>query len=91
MSFLSSLGIVAFVAALPITAAQAFDDRVSGVSRPMAQAGRHRQLVGSNKVVGPRPGAWRRLKGENQLPKVVRGVKFQNGIEVIEMPAHHAA
>jgi hypothetical protein len=26
MSFLSSLGIVAFVAALPITAAQAFDD-----------------------------------------------------------------
>ena len=34
---------------------------------------------------------WRRLKGENQLPKVVKGVKFQNGIEVIEMPAHHAA
>lgn len=34
---------------------------------------------------------WRRLKGENQLPKVVQGVSFQNGIEVIEMPAHHAA
>ena len=34
---------------------------------------------------------WRRLKGENQLPKVVQGVKFQNGIEVIKMPAHHAA
>src|SRR4051794_4958478 len=34
---------------------------------------------------------WRRLKGENQLPKVVQGVKFQNGIEVIELPAHHAA
>jgi hypothetical protein len=33
----------------------------------------------------------RRLKGENQLPKVVQGVRFQNGIEVIEMPAHHAA
>jgi hypothetical protein len=30
-------------------------------------------------------------KGENQLPKVVQGVRFQNGIEVIEMPAHHAA
>jgi putative transposase len=30
---------------------------------------------------------WRRLKGENQLPKVVQGVKFQNGIEVIKMPA----
>jgi len=25
------------------------------------------------------------------LPKVVQGVKFQNGIEVIKMPAHHAA
>jgi len=25
------------------------------------------------------------------LPKVVQGVKFQNGIEVIELPAHHAA
>jgi len=34
---------------------------------------------------------WRRLKGENQLSKVVQGVRFQNGIEVIEMPAHHAA
>ena len=34
---------------------------------------------------------WRRLKGENQLPKVVQGVRFQNGIEVIEMPAHHVA
>src|SRR6202047_3098616 len=34
---------------------------------------------------------WRRLKGANQLPKVVQGVKFQNGIEVIELPAHHAA
>jgi putative transposase len=32
-----------------------------------------------------------RLKGENQLPKVVQGVRFQNGIEVIEMSAHHAA
>jgi putative transposase len=34
---------------------------------------------------------WRRLNGENQLPKVVQGIKFQNGIEVIEIPAHHAA
>jgi len=31
------------------------------------------------------------LKGENQLPKVVGGIKFQNGVEVIEMPANHAA
>jgi putative transposase len=34
---------------------------------------------------------WRRLKGENKLPKVVRDVKFHNGIEVIEMPTHNAA
>ena len=34
---------------------------------------------------------WRRLKGENQLPKVVRGIKFHDGVEVIEMPVHHAA
>jgi hypothetical protein len=31
------------------------------------------------------------IEGENQLPKVVQGVKFKNGIEVTEMPAHHAA
>jgi putative transposase len=34
---------------------------------------------------------WRRLKGENQLPKVVEGVKFQDGIEVIQMPSQSAA
>ena len=34
---------------------------------------------------------WRRLKGTNQLPKVIAGVRFENGIEVIQMPANHAA
>ena len=34
---------------------------------------------------------WRRLKGQNQLPKLVEGVRFQNGVEVIEMPVNHAA
>ena len=34
---------------------------------------------------------WRRLKGTNQLPKVIAGVRFQDGIEVIEVPANHAA
>jgi CheY-like chemotaxis protein len=34
---------------------------------------------------------WHRLKGENQLPKVIGGVRFQDGIEVIEVPANHAA
>ena len=43
------------------------------------------------KLVTAAAKTWRRLKGENQLPKVVKGVKFQNSIEVIEMPAHHAA
>jgi transposase-like protein len=43
------------------------------------------------KLVSAAAKTWRRLKGENQLPKVVQGVKFQNGIEVIEMPTNHAA
>src|SRR5689334_12790969 len=34
---------------------------------------------------------WRRLKGENQLPKVVQGVKFTNGVEVTDTPAQSAA
>jgi len=34
---------------------------------------------------------WRRLKGENQLPKVVGGVTFRNGVEVTDAPAQHAA
>jgi len=34
---------------------------------------------------------WRRLKGTNQLPKVIAGVRFNDGIEVIRMPANHAA
>jgi putative transposase len=34
---------------------------------------------------------WRRLNGTNQLPKVIGGVRFQDGIEVIEVPANRAA
>jgi hypothetical protein len=34
---------------------------------------------------------WRRLQGEKQLPKVIGGVRFQDGIEVIEVPSNHAA
>ena len=33
---------------------------------------------------------WRRLKGTNQLPKMIAGVRFNDGIEV-RMPANHAA
>jgi len=34
---------------------------------------------------------WRRLQGENQLPKVVQGVTFRNGVEVTDTPAQSAA
>ena len=34
---------------------------------------------------------WRRLKGENQLPKVVQGITFRNGVEVTDTPAQSAA
>jgi putative transposase len=34
---------------------------------------------------------WRRLKGTNQLPKLIAGVRFNDGIEVIHMPVTHAA
>jgi transposase-like protein len=34
---------------------------------------------------------WRRLKGESQLPKVVRGVTFRDGVEVTETPDQRAA
>jgi hypothetical protein len=43
------------------------------------------------KLVTAAAKTWRRLKEENQLPKLVQGVRFQNGIEVTQMPAHHAA
>ena len=34
---------------------------------------------------------WRRLKGENQLPKIIQGVTFRDGVEVIETPTQNAA
>ncbi len=34
---------------------------------------------------------WRRLKGENQLPKVIDGVRFKDGIEVTTVDAKDAA
>jgi putative transposase len=35
--------------------------------------------------------SWRRLKGETQLPKVIQGVTFRNGVEVINAPEKTAA
>jgi putative transposase len=34
---------------------------------------------------------WHKLKGENQLPKVIQGVTFENGVEVSNTPAQNAA
>ena len=34
---------------------------------------------------------WRRTKGANQLPKLIAGARFNDGIEVIRRPANHAA
>ncbi len=34
---------------------------------------------------------WRRLKGENQLPKVIQGVIFRDGVEVTKAPEQTAA
>jgi putative transposase len=34
---------------------------------------------------------WRRLKGQNQLPKLIAGAKFQDGIEVIQLKPKSAA
>jgi transposase-like protein len=34
---------------------------------------------------------WHKLKGENQLPKVIQGITFINGVEVSNTPAQNAA
>lgn len=34
---------------------------------------------------------WRRLKGENQLPRVIAGVKFTDGVADSLTPDHRAA
>ncbi|RWE04711.1 MAG: IS256 family transposase, partial [Mesorhizobium sp.] len=35
--------------------------------------------------------SWRRLKGQNQLPKLLAGARFQDGVEVIEMKPQSTA
>ena len=35
--------------------------------------------------------SWRRLDGHNQLPKIILGVKFTDGIEVVRSQAQPAA
>ena len=43
------------------------------------------------KLVMAAANTWRRLAGENQLPKVIQGVTFKNGVEVSNTPAQSAA
>jgi putative transposase len=43
------------------------------------------------KLVEAAQKSWRRLRGYNQLPKVVQGVKFNDGIEVVRPQAQVAA
>jgi putative transposase len=43
------------------------------------------------KLVTAAAKTWRRLKGENQLPKPIQGVTFKNGVEVTNTPAQSAA
>ncbi|AIB15629.1 hypothetical protein ABAZ39_27570 (plasmid) [Azospirillum argentinense] len=43
------------------------------------------------KLVTAAAKTWRRLQGENQLPKVIQGVTFRDGIEVTEAASQDAA
>jgi putative transposase len=43
------------------------------------------------KLVTTAAKAWRRLKGGNQVPKVVAGVAFRDGTELTASPDHRAA
>jgi hypothetical protein len=51
--------------------------------------GRHPGGAGRNAAL--RRVRWRRLKGGHQLPKVIAGVTFQNGVEVTGTPEQSAA
>ena len=35
--------------------------------------------------------SWRRLNGHNQLPKIILGIKFSDGIKVVRSQAQTAA
>ena len=40
------------------------------------------------KLVDAAQKSWRRLDGHNQLPKVILGAKFKDGLEVVHSPDH---
>src|SRR5439155_22383732 len=39
------------------------------------------------KLVDGAQKSWRRIDGHNQLPKIIQGVKFTDGLEVVVKPA----
>ena len=43
------------------------------------------------KLVEAAQKSWRRLDGHNQLPKLITGVKFADGIDVVALPAEPQA
>jgi hypothetical protein len=43
------------------------------------------------KLISAASRSWRWLQGENQLPKIIQGVKFRDGIEVSVPTSHGAA
>jgi putative transposase len=43
------------------------------------------------KLVAAAAKTWRKLKGENLLPKIIQGAKFRDGVEIIETSDQHAA
>jgi hypothetical protein len=43
------------------------------------------------KLISAASRTWRRLQGENQLPKIIQGVKFRDGIEVSVPTSQSAA
>ena len=43
------------------------------------------------KLVTAAAKTWRRLTGENQLPNVIQGATFKNGVEVTNTPEQTAA
>ena len=43
------------------------------------------------KLVDAAQKSWRRLDGHNQLPKIIQGVKFADGLEVVAKPIAHQA
>ena len=51
----------------------------------------HTAMLMVFKLVMAASRTWRRLQGHNQLPKVITGVTFRDGLEVAETPEQTAA